>query len=123
MAADLFAQRLADVEQLQSQLNDALGRSDAPAIAAHSGALRRAVQELAQAVAGADTAPADAAVRQRMAAVARTMAAQREQCARQTVFAERGLALLLPNASPTYDTPRAGARFRGGAPRLFAGLG
>lgn len=121
MAAEQFDQRLTEIETLQAELQALLATGAAPAIAPQAAALRLAMLALAHAA--AEHPPIDATRRQRLQNVAHGLARQREHLARHAVLVERGLAVLVPQASPTYEAPGRAGAFRGSAPRLYAAAG
>ncbi len=121
MSSDRLHARLSAVEDLLQEMATLLVRGDAPAFETAATMLRQSMLELAHA--SAEESPATfrtPAIRARLEQVSLALTCQRENLARRTVVAERGLAAVLPQTQVTYNAPSGrGGVFRGSTARLY----
>ncbi len=120
MSAQILDDHLATVERLLDATGQSLVRGDALALEQQSAVVREAMSVLAQASRRVPVAP-EPALRERLAAVSRKLAQQREALARRNAVAERALAAVLPQSgSPTYAAPASAGGFKGSVARVYA---
>lgn len=118
------------VEQHIEQVSAALLSLDAPALESASAALRDAAARFAW-VLDQSKAPCAAQLppqfEQRLSAIGRQLAAQRENLARVSVITDRQVAVLVPQAggaqSATYGNPQAGPGKSGAVARIYSSAG
>lgn len=121
MSSDRLHSRLSAVETLLQEMATLLVRGDAPAFEIAATALRQSMLELAHASAE-EPQPTfqNPAIRARLEQVSLALTCQRDNLARRSVVAERGLAAVLPQHQVTYSAPSGrGGGFRGTTARLY----
>lgn len=120
---------LSAVEQLLDKVSAALLAADAQAVQAHSTALRDAAGALAQSVehaSGRGQPPIPQPLKNRIDAIARQLAVQREAVARLAVVTDRQVAGLVPQADPastTYGNGLGSRTTQPGVARIYRSAG
>ncbi|WP_440108687.1 hypothetical protein [Acidovorax sp. BL-A-41-H1] len=117
------------VEQLLDKVSAALLAADPQAVQVHSTALRDAAGALAQSVeqaSGRGQPPLPLPLKNRIDAIARQLAVQREAIARLAVVTDRQVAGLVPQADPastTYGNGLGSRTAQPGVARIYRSAG